>query len=163
MLFVAVNSTEQQALLLAYAFRQGCIQARTALAKRVQHSSGGKVKLLGISKHGDPALRTLLITGVRSAVQTAHLRSDPTSQWLTRLRERSGWQIACVALVNKNLRIAWAMLTRGTPFDPQHRPAAPVRSAAAQPQPVALPALRAAERRYPPSPPNRFKAARPAQ
>jgi hypothetical protein len=30
-----------------------------------------------------------------------------------------------VALVNKNLRIAWAMLTRGTPFDPQHRPAAP--------------------------------------
>jgi transposase len=105
-----------------------------------QHSSGGKVKLSGISKHGDPALRTLLITGARSAVQTAHLRSDPTSQWLTRLRERSGWQTACVALVNKNLRIAWAMLTRGTPFDPQHRPTAPARGAAAQPQPVALPA-----------------------
>jgi hypothetical protein len=50
MLFVAVKSTEQQALLLAHAFRQGCIQARTALAKRVQHSSGGKVKLSGISK-----------------------------------------------------------------------------------------------------------------
>jgi transposase len=106
-----------------------------------QHSSGGKVKLSGISKHGDPALlRTLLITGARSAVQTAHLRSDPTSQWLTRLRERSGWQTACLALVNKNLRIAWAMLTRGTPFDPQHRPTAPARGAAAQPQPVALPA-----------------------
>jgi transposase len=105
-----------------------------------QHSSRGKVKLSGISKHGDSALRTLLITGARSAVQTAHLRSDPTSQWLTRLRERSGWQKACVALVNKNLRIAWAMLTRGTPFDPQYRPTAPARGAAAQPQPMALPA-----------------------
>jgi hypothetical protein len=47
-----------------------------------------------------------------------------------------------VALVNRNLRIAWAMLTRGTPFDPQHRPAAPARggAAAAQPHPVASPA-----------------------
>ena len=70
-------------------------------------------------------------------VQVAHLRSDPTSQWLARLRERSGWQTACVALVNKNLRIAWAMLTRGTPTDPQHRPVAPARGAAAQPRPVA--------------------------
>jgi transposase len=102
-------------------------------------SSGGKAKLSGIGKHGDPALRTLPITGARSAVQTAHLRTDPTSRWRTRLRERSGWQTACVALVNKNLRIAWAMLTRGTPFDPQHRPTAPARGATAQPQPVASP------------------------
>ncbi len=106
-----------------------------------QNSSGGKVKLSAISKHGEPALSTLLITGARPAVQTAHLRSDPTSQWLTRLRERSGWQTACVALVNKNLRIAWAMLTRGTRLDPQHRPTAPARGgAAAQPHPVASPA-----------------------
>jgi transposase len=62
-----------------------------------QHSTGGKVKPSGISKHGDPALRTLPITSARSAVQTAHLRSDPTSQWLAHLRERAGWQRACVA------------------------------------------------------------------
>jgi transposase len=62
-----------------------------------RHSTGGKVKLSGISKHGDPAPRTLPITGARSAVQSAHLRSDPTSQWLTRLRERAVWQTACVA------------------------------------------------------------------
>ena len=71
-----------------------------------RHSNGGKVKLSDISKDGDPALRALLITGARSAVQTAHLRSDPSSRWLARLRERAGWQTACVALVNKNLRIA---------------------------------------------------------
>jgi hypothetical protein len=87
-----------------------------------QHATGGKVKLSDISKHGDPALRTLLITGARSAVQTAHLRSDPISQRLTRLRERAGWQEACVALVSKNPRMAWAMLTRATPFDLQHPP-----------------------------------------
>jgi transposase len=52
-----------------------------------RHSTGGKVKLPGISKHRDPGLRTLPITGAHSAVQTAHLCSDPTSQWLTRLRE----------------------------------------------------------------------------
>jgi hypothetical protein len=74
-------------------------------------------------------------------VQTAQLRSDPTSQWLAQLRERAGWQKACVALANKNLRTAWAMLTRGTPFDPQHRPTAPARGAvAAQPHPMASPA-----------------------
>jgi transposase len=104
-----------------------------------QHSTGGKVRLGGISKHGDPALRTLLITGARSAVQSAHLRQDPISQWLTKLRERCGWQKACVALVNKNLRIAWAMLTRGTVFDPayQPRPVAASQTAKAAPEDAA--------------------------
>ena len=90
-----------------------------------QHSSGGKARLGGITKHGQPELRTLLVTGARSAVQTAHLRDDRISRWLTELRERAGWQKACVALVNKNLRIAWAMLNRGECFDPNHVPAMP--------------------------------------
>jgi transposase len=83
-----------------------------------QHSTGGKVKLSGIGKHGDLALRTLLITGARSAVQTAHLRSDPISQWLTRLRERAGWQKACVALPAQRQRTA---LTHRHPPSPPNR------------------------------------------
>jgi hypothetical protein len=53
-------------------------------------------------------------------VLTAHRRSDPISQWVQALRERSGWQKAAVALANKNARILWAMFTRGVEFDPRH-------------------------------------------
>jgi transposase len=58
-----------------------------------QHSSGGKNSLGGITKRGDTYLRSLLIQGAKSAVMTAHRRSDPISLWVTALRERAGWPI----------------------------------------------------------------------
>jgi transposase len=70
-----------------------------------QNSTGGKAKLGRITKRGDDYLRTLLIQGAKSAVMTAHLRSDRISQWLVQLKERVGWQKAVVALANKNARI----------------------------------------------------------
>jgi len=57
-------------------------------------------------------LRMLLIQAARSAVLSADKRSDPISQWVQRLRERSGWQKAAVALANKNARILWAVLAK---------------------------------------------------
>ena len=84
-----------------------------------QHSSGGKNSLGGITKRGDN-LRSLLIQGAKSAVMTAHKRSDPISLWATALRERVGWQKAAVALANKNARILWAVMTRGEAFNPRH-------------------------------------------
>ena len=66
-----------------------------------QHSSGGKNKLGGITKRGDTYLRSLLIQGAKSAVMTAHKRSDPISQWAAALRDRIGWQKAAVALANR--------------------------------------------------------------
>ena len=57
-----------------------------------QRSSGGKNNLGGITKRGDTYLRTLLIQGAKSAVMTAHRRSDPISQWALALRERCGWR-----------------------------------------------------------------------
>ena len=80
-----------------------------------QNSSGGKASLGGITKRGDMYLRTLLIQGAKSAVMTAHKRSDPISKWLDQLRERSGWQKAVVAMANKNARILWAVMTRPSP------------------------------------------------
>ena len=56
----------------------------------------------------------------KSAVLTAHRRSDRISNWLCTLRERSGWQIAAVALANKNARILWALMTKGEAFDANH-------------------------------------------
>jgi len=43
------------------------------------------------------SLWTLLIQGAKSAVFTAHRRSDRLSRWIVQLRERVGWQKAAVA------------------------------------------------------------------
>ena len=85
-----------------------------------QNSSGGKVSLGRITKRGDDYLRTLLIQGAKSAVMSAHKRQDPTSRWLVQLKDRIGWQKACVAMANKNARILWAVMTRDAAFDPKH-------------------------------------------
>jgi transposase len=85
-----------------------------------QHSSGGKNCLGRITRRGDAYLRSLLVQGAKSAVLTAHKRSDPISRWALGLRERSGWQVAAVALANKNARILWAVMTRGERFDAHH-------------------------------------------
>ena len=94
-----------------------------------QHSSGGKSSLGGITKRGDTYLRSLLIQGAKSAVMTAHKRSDPISKWAAALRERAGWQKAVVALANKNARILWAVMTKGDAFDARYisvKPGAPM-------------------------------------
>jgi transposase len=75
-----------------------------------QHSSGGKQRLLGISKRGDTYVRTLLIHGARSALLAAKRKADKRSLWLRRLEERRGMNRACVALANKNARVIWALL-----------------------------------------------------
>jgi transposase len=45
---------------------------------------------------------------------------DPVSQWVSKLKERSGWQKPAVALANKNARILWAVMTKGIAFDARH-------------------------------------------
>ena len=83
-----------------------------------QHSSGGKERLLGISKRGDSYLRTLLIHGARAVVRIAKHKDDPLSQWVTGLVARSHPNVAAAALANKTARIAWAMLRNGTDYQP---------------------------------------------
>jgi transposase len=83
-----------------------------------QHSSGGKERLLGISKRGDAYLRTLLIHGARSVIRTARTKNDRLSQWVTHLAALRHPNLAAAALANKTTRIAWAMLRRGTDYQP---------------------------------------------
>ena len=85
-----------------------------------QHSSGGKDRLLGISKRGDAHLRSILIHGARSVIRTAKLKDDRLSQWVTSLAERRHPNVAAVALANKTTRIAWAMLRHGTNYEPDY-------------------------------------------
>lgn len=81
-----------------------------------QHSSGGKQTLLGISKRGDSYLRTLLIHGARSVIRVAQSKASYAGSWLAKLLERRSTNVAAVALANKNARVAWALLTRGTEY-----------------------------------------------
>jgi transposase len=81
-----------------------------------QHSSGGKERLLGITKRGDPYLRSLLIHGARAVIHNAKDKNDRLSQWVTRLAARSHANLAATALANKTTRMAWAMLKNGTDY-----------------------------------------------
>lgn len=88
-----------------------------------QHSSGGKNWLLGMSKRGDTYLRTLLIQGAKSALNVVENKTDPRSLWLKTLCCRRHKNIAVVALANKNVRIAWALLRNETDYLPEGKPA----------------------------------------
>lgn len=88
-----------------------------------QHSSGGKDRLLAVSKRGDAYLRTLLVHGARSVLKVAHQKEDPRSRWLQSLCGRRNKNIAAVALANKNARIVWALLTKKTDYQPEGEPA----------------------------------------
>jgi transposase len=81
-----------------------------------QNSSGGKEKLLGISKRGDVYLRTLLIHGARAVLRHLHRHADQAEGWLARLAARRNPNIAAVALANKNARIVWALLAHGRDY-----------------------------------------------
>ncbi len=84
-----------------------------------QKSSGGKERLLGISKRGDAYLRTLLIHGARSAIRHAKGKDDRLSRWVSALAARSHPNVAAVALANKTARMAWAMLRNDTDYRPE--------------------------------------------
>lgn len=81
-----------------------------------QVSTGGRARLLGISKRGDRYLRTLLIHGARSVVRLAERKSDARSTWVAQVKARRGKNIAAVALANKNARVIWALLARGEDY-----------------------------------------------
>ena len=83
-----------------------------------QHSSGNKERLLGISKRGDSYLRSLLVHGARSAVYAARNKEDRVSQWVIGLAARRHTNVVAVALANKTVRMAWALLRNGTEYEP---------------------------------------------
>jgi len=104
----------------ASAFRNGReLSAWLGLVPR-QHSTGGRTRLLGISKRGDRYVRCLLIHGARAALRWAGRREDRRSGWAKSVEARRGRNIAAVALANKNARAAWAVLAKESDFDFGH-------------------------------------------
>jgi len=83
-----------------------------------QYSSGGKTVLVGISRQvANKRLRAVLIQGARAYVHRLKEPKTPKQRWLWALIERAGYGRAAVALANKNVRTAWALLTHGTEYN----------------------------------------------
>ena len=93
-----------------------------------EHSSGGRQRLLGITKRGNVRLRTLLVLCARAAMQGIERRKrgetslppllSPWESWIMSLKAKLGIFKAAVALANKLARIAWAVLAKGEDFQP---------------------------------------------
>ena len=81
-----------------------------------QFTTGGKAKLLGISKRGNKYLRRQLIHGARAALPYVAERDTPLGRWAKGLMSRAHRNVAVVAFANKLARIAWAVLRRGQRF-----------------------------------------------
>lgn len=82
-----------------------------------QYNSGGKANLVGISHFvANKRLRAVLIQGARAYIHRVKDAKTMKDKWLLDLVNRAGYGKASVALANKNVRTAWAMLTQGTEY-----------------------------------------------
>lgn len=87
-----------------------------------QASSGGRERLLGISKRGDSYLRSLLIHGARAVLHHIRRRLKAGrpggNPWVEQLLQRCHVNEAAVALANKMARTAWVVLARNETYCP---------------------------------------------
>jgi transposase len=83
-----------------------------------QESTGGKQKLLSISKRGNHYLRRLFVIGARAVLQCRDKQSSGLSAWLGQLASRAHTNIVAVALANKMARVAWAVLAKSEAYRP---------------------------------------------
>jgi len=83
-----------------------------------QYSTGGKAKLLGISKRGNPYLRKMFIHGARAAVLRLRREGTLIGKWMDGLEARAPRNVLIVAMANKLARITWAGLSSGESYRP---------------------------------------------
>lgn len=86
-----------------------------------QATTGGKPKLLGITKRGSRYLRKMLIQGARSAMPSLAKSDTGVGAWLRGLLARAHPNVAVVALAAKMARTVWALLRRGQTYNPSLR------------------------------------------
>ena len=108
----------------AETFRRGRnLAAWLGLVPR-QMTTGGKPKLMGITKRGNGYLRRVLIHGARAALPSLAKGKTLMGEWLRGLLSRAHMNTAVVALAAKIARIIWAVLRTGRPFDLKAMPSA---------------------------------------
>src|ERR1700704_6682598 len=79
------------------------------------HSTAGKVRLGGITRAGDEALRSVLVVGATAVIQHVR-RGGRGSPWIVGLLKRKPPKLAAVALANKMARIAWKLMITGESY-----------------------------------------------
>jgi transposase len=86
-----------------------------------QYSSGGKVSIKGIDKvGGNKELRAALYQGALAVVSALPDKPKTTKQlWLFELVQRAGVKRACIALANKTVRTAWALMNTDETYKPK--------------------------------------------
>ena len=87
-----------------------------------QHSTGGKAKLLGITKRGNTYLRKMFVHGARAVLLRVKYDTGGFGQWVHRLAARAPRNKVIVAIANKLARIAWVVLSSGNEY--RHQPIA---------------------------------------
>ena len=85
------------------------------------HSTAGKVRLGGITRAGDEALRSVLVVGATSVIQHVR-RGGRGSPWIVNLLKRKPPKLAAVALANKMARVAWKLMVTGSATPPNPCP-----------------------------------------
>lgn len=86
-----------------------------------QSGTGGKVKLLEISKRGDAYLRTLLVHGARSVL--AHAKEP--GPWLEQIKARRPANVVIVAQAAKMARAIWAVTAKQEDYQRGYRSVKP--------------------------------------
>ena len=81
-----------------------------------QATTGGRAKLLGITKRGSRYLRKNLIHGARAVLPRLAATDTRLGRWLRGLLARAHKNTVVVALANKLARIVWAVLARGRTY-----------------------------------------------
>ncbi|MBD1549632.1 IS110 family transposase [Roseibium aggregatum] len=81
-----------------------------------QVTTGGRPKLLGITKRGSRYLRKMLIQGARSAMPSLAKTDTAIGSWLRALLIQAHPNVAVVALAAKLTRIVWALLRHGKTY-----------------------------------------------
>lgn len=82
-----------------------------------QYSTGGKPRMLGISKRGNKELRELFIHAARAVMWRDTTAEKYFGTWLLELKQRKPFNVALVALANKLARIAWSVMVTRKAFE----------------------------------------------
>jgi transposase len=77
------------------------------------HSTGGRTRLGGITKAGDPSIRSTLIVGATALLRHVRKGNTKPSPWLAGIMQRKPPKLVAVALANKFARIAWRLMVSG--------------------------------------------------
>lgn len=82
-----------------------------------QVTTGGKPKLMGITKRGSRYLRKMLIQGAQFVIPSLAGSDTAIGSWLRALLARAHPNVAVVALAAKMARTVWALLRHGRSYE----------------------------------------------